>query len=250
MIATGKSTPQRVALCERGGTMKFDKQKLQSFLCTIYDLTVSGSLPTSDSARQLAAKYMKMPGSLEQRIDKLIRSQISWGVCSGFLSGFGGLAAMLFVLPLNIVSVMFIEVRLIAAIAIMCGCDPDDRRVKTLVTACLIGEGAVDLVKSVTLNTIRLSAGKIIDTLNKQALRRIEEKAVQRVFERFSKALAPKIIRAVPLAGGIFGGAIDGLAVVASGKAAKKVFLDDYVRRYMETQTLSSNDIGEVRINF
>jgi len=231
-----------------GDIMKIDKDKIHDYAAKVYDITVNGSLPGSDSAYELAAKYNKMPLNVEQRIDKLIKSHVVLGASSGFLSGFGGFAVMAVTLPLNLASVMFVQIRLITAIAIICGCDPQDKRVKTFVMACLVGEGAVDLIKSFMINTAKSSAGRLVGALNKLALRQIQEKALRQVIERLSKRLAPRIIRVVPLLGGVVGGAVDGLAVAACGQAAKKVFLDVYIGRYLETQIVEDTEYGSVKI--
>ena len=228
--------------------MKITKEQFHDYAAKAYDITVNGSLPGSDSAYELAEKYNQLPINVEQRIDRLIKSHITLAAGSGFLSGFGGFAVMAVTLPLNLASVMFIQVRLITTIAIICGCDPQDKRVKTFVMACLVGEGAVDLIKSFMINTAKASAGRLVRGLNKLALRQIQEKALRRVVERLSRRLAPRIIRAVPLLGGVVGGAVDGLAVAACGKAAKKVFLDVYIGRYLETQLVEDTEYGSVKI--
>ena len=228
--------------------MIISKEQFQDYAAKAYDVTVNGSLPGSDSAYELAEKYNSMPLNVEQRIDRLIKSHIVLGASSGFLSGFGGFAVMAVTLPLNLASVMFVQVRLITAIAIICGCDPQDKRVKTFVMACLVGEGAVDLIKSFMINTAKVSAGKLVNALNKLALRQIQEKAVRQIIERLSKRLAPRVIRVVPLLGGIVGGAVDGLAVAACGNAAKKVFLDVYIGRYLEAQMVEGTEYGSVKI--
>lgn len=228
--------------------MKIDKERLQEFAARAYDATVSGTLPGSDSAYELAEKYNRLPLNTEQKIDKLIKNHVVLGAGSGFLSGFGGFAVMAVTLPLNLASVMFIQVRLITAIAIICGCDPQDRRVKAFVLACLVGEGAVDLIKSVMINSAKVSAGRLLSALNSLALRRIQEKALRRLVERFSGKVTPRVVRAVPLLGGFVGGTVDALAVAACGSAAKKVFLDVYIGRFLETQIVEDTEYGSVKI--
>ncbi|MGO2174028.1 MAG: EcsC family protein, partial [Staphylococcus equorum] len=68
---------------------------------------------------------------------------------SGFLTGLGGMITLPVALPANITSVVYVQMRMIAAIAHIRGYDLKDDEVKTLVYLCLTGQTAGDILKDV-----------------------------------------------------------------------------------------------------
>ncbi|WP_077306390.1 EcsC family protein [Terribacillus halophilus] len=133
------------------------ESKVSNVLDWAYEKAVNG-LPGTDSAEELAESYLKRNSSVEDSIDSLIRWQNAKGVTSGFLTGLGGLITLPVAIPANVASVMYVQIRMIAAIAHMRGYDLKDDQVKTFVFVSLTGQGAADilkLAKSLLRNTIR-----------------------------------------------------------------------------------------------
>ena len=91
-----------------------------------------------DSAEELAQDYLKKGDNLQEQINHLIRWQDTKAGASDFLTGISGILTIPVVLPTNITSVFYIQLRMIAAIAIMCGYDVKDDKVKTLAYSCLV----------------------------------------------------------------------------------------------------------------
>jgi hypothetical protein len=110
-----------------------------------YDKAVNG-VAGLDSAQELAESYLKKHANVDA-IKSLVRWQITKATTSGFLTGLPGVFAMPATLPANITSVLYIQIRMIAAIAYMKGNDIKSDQVKTLVYACLVGNGAIELLK-------------------------------------------------------------------------------------------------------
>ena len=112
-----------------------------------YDKACNGVVGL-DSAQELAAPYLNGDGELVDKVNALIRWQNTKAGTSGFITGLGGIITLPVAIPANISSVIFIQVRMIAAIAHMGGYDLKDDRVKTLVYTCLTGNAAKDIVKT------------------------------------------------------------------------------------------------------
>ena len=93
-----------------------------------------------DSANDLAEDYLKGDGTLSEKVNSLIQWQYKKAGTAGFLAGLGGLIALPVMVPANISVVLLVQVRMIAAIAIMGGHDVKDDRVRTLVYLCLAGK--------------------------------------------------------------------------------------------------------------
>ena len=125
---------------------ELSESKIMQALDWAYDKAING-VSGLDSASELADSYMKKNSSPADMANSLIRWQNTKAGTSGFLTGLGGIITMPVTIPANIASVMYVQIRMIAAIAHIGGHDIKDDRVKTLVYACLTGNAAKDIIK-------------------------------------------------------------------------------------------------------
>jgi len=113
-----------------------------------YDKAVNG-VPGLDSAQEMSENSLSGDGTLHEKSNSLIRWQISKAGTSGFLTGLGGIITMPVTIPANLASVMYVQIRMIAAIAHMGGHDLKNDKVKSLVYAYLAGNAAKDILKDI-----------------------------------------------------------------------------------------------------
>jgi len=130
-----------------------------------YDKAVNSTIPGVDNAQTMALSYMAQEGSITERTNSLIRWQNTKAGASGFVTGLGGAVTLPVAIPANITSVLFIQIRMIAAIAHMSGHDLRNDQVKTMVYVCLCGNAAGEVLKSAGV--------KIGTKLTEQAIRNI-----------------------------------------------------------------------------
>lgn len=176
----------------------------------------------TESAYTLANNYLVGDGSLSEKVDRLIKWQVTKSATSGFITGLGGLMVIPFSVPANIATVVYIQIRMIAAIAYMGGHDLENDRVKSLIYMCMAGNGAKELIKDSSLK-----AGE-------SAVRNIAQKASSQVLEKTSTNIATRIgtkglsnlTKALPVIGGIISGSFDAVSTKITGKVAKKTFIN------------------------
>jgi len=120
---------------------------MQKALDFAYDKAVNG-VAGLDSAIELAESY-KNDDHIYEQCNSLIRWQNTKAGTSGFVTGLGGLILMPVTLPANVTSVLYVQIRMIAAIAHLAGHDLKDDKVKTMVYVCLVGNSAVEILKNV-----------------------------------------------------------------------------------------------------
>lgn len=177
------------------------------------------------SAEEMAKDYLEGPGSLEDKANTLVRYQVAKASTSGFLTGLGGVLTLPVMIPANLSSVMYVQLRMIAAIAYMGEYDARNDRVKTVCYACLCGNAAMDILKE---------AGRVTGTkLTEQAIKRSSFEAIKkinkavgfRLITKFDHAGVINLGKAIPLAGGVIGGTFDGVTTRTIGKVAKDVFI-------------------------
>lgn len=179
-----------------------------------YNKALTGFSGT-ESAYSLAHNYTNTPGTLEQKVDRLIKWQVTKSATSGFITGFGGLMMMPFSVPANIASVIYIQIRMIAAIAHMGGHDLQSDRVKSMIYICMAGNGAKELAKEASVK-----AGE-------KALRNISQKATGRIAESIGSKGLTKITKAIPFMGGVIGASFDAVTTKIAGDIAKKTFINN-----------------------
>lgn len=189
-----------------------------------YDKAVNG-VPGLDSAEELAASYLKSGETTHQQVNSLIRWQNTKAGTSGFLSGLGGVVLMPVTIPANITSVIYVQVRMIAAIAHMGGHDVRDDRVKALVYACLCGNAAKDIVKEIGIKVGTKLTQNAIQKISGQVIVKINQAVGFRLLTKFGQTGVVNIGKGIPLIGGFIGGAFDSVTTNAIGNIARDTFI-------------------------
>jgi uncharacterized protein (DUF697 family) len=192
---------------------------LVSALQWIYERAIDG-VPGLEGAPDLAASYQRQCATDEEAIDALIRWQVAKAAAAGFLTNLGGLATLPIALPANVLSALYIQIRMVAAIATLRGHDLKSDQVRTVVLACLCGTTLVDVVKEAGIGVGAGLAQQAVAGLSREALRRLARIGALR-----RAGSTTRIARLTPLIGGVVAGALDGALTRGYANAAKKLFL-------------------------
>ena len=199
-------------------------QALIQVLDWTYDKAVNG-IPGTDTAEKMAQDYLKGGGSLEDKAGCLIRWQCTKAGVSGFLNGLGGVILMPVTLPANITSVMYVQTRMVAAIAHMGGHDIRDDRVKALVYACLCGNAAKDLVKEAGIKTGTKLGEQAVKAIPYPLIRWINQAVGFRLLTKFGQKGVVNLHKLVPVVGGVVGSTLDSAATRTVGWVAVETFI-------------------------
>jgi hypothetical protein len=191
-----------------------------------YDRAVNG-LPGLDTAAEMAADYMATRGSHVDQANSLIRWQIAKASTSGFLTSLGGLLTMPVTLPANMVSVFYVQLRMVAAIAHIGGYDVRSDQVRTLAYACLCGSAASDVLKEVGVKIGTKLTQSLIKKISGEVIKSINKAVGFRLLTKFGTKGVINLGRAVPFLGGLIGGTFDGVTTNTIGNVARDLFLGD-----------------------
>lgn len=191
---------------------------LVSALQWIYERAIDG-VPGLEGAPDLAASYQRQCASDEAAIDALIRWQVAKAAAAGFLTNLGGLATLPIALPANVLSALYIQIRMVAAIAALRGHDLKSDQVRTVVLACLCGTTLIDVVKEAGIGVGAGLAQQAVASLSTEGLRRLARIGALR-----RTGGTTHVARLTPLIGGVVAGALDGALTRAYANAAKKLF--------------------------
>ena len=190
-----------------------------------YDKAVNG-VPGLDSATELAESYRKKGGNKFDQTNSLIRWQNSKSAISGCITNLGGITTSLVAIPANISSVIFIQIRMIAAIAYIGGYDPKDDQVKTMVYACLTGNAAKEILKEVGIKIGEKMAINAIKGISGKTLTSINQKVEFRLLTKFGEKGVINFNKTIPIIGGVIGATFDCVTTNAVGNAARDLFIE------------------------
>ena len=123
-----------------------NESRMMDILNSCYEKAING-LPKMETAQDLAEKYLRKHNNIDDAINEFVNWQTAKCTTSGFLTGLGGLITLPVALPANITSVLYVQIRMIAAIAHMRGYDLKDDQVRTFVYVALTGQAATDILK-------------------------------------------------------------------------------------------------------
>jgi len=201
-----------------------DHPLVMKLLDWAYNKALSG-MGGVDSAIELGDSYLKQKGSLTKQVDSLIKWQVAKAGTSGFITGFGGLATMPFTLPANIVSVIYLQIRMIAAIAYMGGYDLKSDRVKSFIYICMVGNGAKELLKDIGIKAGEKIVTNIIKDISAKTIIYVNQKVGYKVLSKLGGKGLSNFGKAVPVAGGLIGAGFDAVSTKLVGNVAKRMFI-------------------------
>lgn len=179
------------------------------------------------SSVDMAKDYLSESGSLEDKINSLIRWQNTKAGSAGFVTGIGGLATLPATLPANIASTLYIQIRMISAIAYMVGYDIKHDKVKTMVYLCLLGNGTGEVLKDfgVTAST-KFAENFIKKKITGEMLSKINKAVGFRLVTKAGSKGLINLTKLVPIVGGVVSGTFDAVTTNLVGNTARDMFLD------------------------
>jgi uncharacterized protein (DUF697 family) len=181
-------------------------------------------VPGFDGAEELAAKYAARHATPDAAIKALIRSQTGLAGSAGFLTGIGGFISLPVAIPANLASALYIQVRMIAAIAHLRGHDVRTPEVRGLALACLTGSKAAKTLKHAgTRLGVRVTRD-IAGWASPALLKKAERAAGLSATAAAGAANVAKMGKLVPVVGGVVSGGVDAAITQLIGRTADRVF--------------------------
>ena len=194
-------------------------------LDTVYTAALKGVPKVSRSVDELADDYISKSDSAEKAAMALVRNQVIKCGTSGFIAGLGGLITLPVAIPANVGSVMYVQMRMISAIAKMGGYDTKSDQVQTMVYICLTGTSISDVVKEAGIKVGTKSLEAAIKKIPGTALTKINQKIGFRFITKFGEKGVINLGKMLPLVGGVIGGGMDVTSTTVIGKNAIKMFI-------------------------
>ncbi len=177
------------------------------------------------SAPDLAESHLKScGGNREEAIENLTAWQLGYAGTVGFASNVGGIATMPIAIPANVCGVVYIQIRMIAAIAHLRGYSVVDEQVKTLTYICLTGSSAAKILQEFGIGLGTKLSTSLIMKISGATLVNINQAVGFRLVTKAGTTGLINLTKFVPVIGGLVGGAFDAKVTHVIGGAAKDVF--------------------------
>lgn len=186
---------------------------------------LSGLGPLS-SAEALAGDYLGEATYHDDdaRVAALIKWETGKNFTTGFLTGLGGFITLPVAVPAALAASWLVQARMAGAIARIYGHDLESPRVRTKVLLSLAGDVAREAMSDVgvkigdrlTQRAVEQIPGRLLVEVNKRIGAKMATQIGQRVVLRFP--------RAVPVLGGVVGGALDAIVCRKVGATARTLF--------------------------
>lgn len=196
-------------------------------MSALYERALDGIPKVSSSIEDLVASYLKEGVSPRQAAQQLAYYQIAKTGASGFITGLGGVITLPVTLPANITSVLYVQLRMVAAIARIGGYDLRSDQVQTMVYACLLGSSVKEILKEAGVEIGKRSLTAAIRRLPRDIVFAINRRIGFRLVTKFGEKGVINLGKLVPVAGGFISGAFDAASTHIIANNAIKNFIDE-----------------------
>lgn len=216
---------------------RLTQEKILTLLNWTYDKAISGYLKF-DSAEQLAQSF-KSQRTVEEQVNSLIRWQNTKSAAVGFITGSGGVFTLPVSVPANFATILLIQIRMIAAIALLNGHDIKDEKVRTLVYIALCGNSLKSILKKTGIDLgTKVTATLIQKYLTLEVIAQINKAVGFKLLAKTSTTGVLNLGKAVPVVGGLIGGGFDAVTTNLIGKAARDIFLKEQTKTNLDDETI------------
>jgi len=216
------------------------QEEMMKLLDACYEKCLKGVPKVSPSVEDFANEYLEKYNTKEEACKALIKNQIIKCTTSGFITGFGGVLTMPVTLPVNIGSVIYIQMRMIASVAYMSGYELESDQTQTFVYACLAGVAVNELIKKAGIMFGVKFANSLIKKIPGKVLVKINQKVGFRFITKFGTKGIINLGKLVPGVGAVIGGGLD--------LAETKVIADRAYKWFFEGNFNSDNVEEEFKV--
>src|SRR5258706_11382162 len=188
-----------------------------------YGRAIQG-MPGLDGAEELAKSYAARYATTDEAVATLIASPSRKAGVAGFVTGCGGAIALPLAMPANLLGTLYIQLRLVAAIAHLRGHDLQSAEVRTLALACMTGSKAADTLKDALVRLRTQLTRDALGWLSPVLIKKVEHAARLPVRTSSGTAGVARLGRPIPVTRGGVAGGLDAAMSQLVRRTAHPVF--------------------------
>jgi hypothetical protein len=176
------------------------------------------------SCYDLANEFRQSGRSIAECVQGFIDWQSAKAGAGGFVLGLPGIMTSAVSIPADLTMTTYIQLRMVAVIALLKGWDIQANGLKTVALLSLLGSGAADFIKDLGLPTGEAPVPLLFAPLPAPLLQKINGIIAAKLVVSAAKTGTIGMVKFVPVVGGLVNGALDGLATRSIGKQADLLF--------------------------
>lgn len=226
-----------------GETSPITEAQVEELLGICYGKAIGGIPAVSKPIDELVDDYASKYSNIEDAARAMINMQLVKNATSGFLSGAAGfltLPVSIAAIPANIANVLYVQLRMVAALAAMGGYDVKTDQVQTMVYVCIAGSAATDILKDAGVKVAGKFAKSAIQQIPRATLTRINQAVGFRLVTKFGETGIVNLGKMIPLAGGVIGGAFDFSTTKMIANMAYDRFISDSGGDVIDEETIEA----------
>ena len=231
LIENGKKLNNEIAIAQNMEDIK----KIEDLLNTGYEWIRKGVPKLIAPIEESTERYSEKHTSIEDAAKALIATHVKLSASTGFITGLGGAITIPVTLPADLISVTWIQLRMVAGIAKLGGYDLNDDEVKAFIMACLTGQTVSSVLKDAGINVGEKVVLTGIKKIPGEAINRINQRVGFKLLTKFGEKGVINIGKIIPVVGGVVGGGFDAMTTLIIARNAYKLFIGNSVA--------SNNDI-------
>lgn len=219
-------------------------EDIMKLLDTCYEKSLNGIPTVSQSIEEMVGNYLEKYKDKKQAAKALVKNQILKCTTSGFLTGFGGLITLPVTIPANVGSVLYVQMRMIAAVAYLAGFELNSDQTQSFVYACLAGVSLNEIFKQAGIKFGTKFSTSLIKKIPGTVMVKINQKVGFRFITKFGERGIVNLGKMIPAVGAVIGGSIDFAETKAIGnRAIKWFFAHDFYADKDGEQVIDYSDI-------
>ena len=219
--------------------MEITKDNILEILNTIYKKAQSGIGTVIPPIEKVSEEYKEKYKTDKKAARAFIKTQIAKCTVSGFITGLGGLITLPISVPVNISSVLFVQLRMIQGLAYMGGFDIQSDEVQTFVYACLVGVSVNSVFKQIGVQTGTKVAVKMVGKIPGKIFIKINQKLGIRFITKAGEKGIINLTKAAPVVGGPINAGFDFVETKTIAERAYKMFIE---QNFDVGETLPTDD--------
>ena len=231
-------------------------EQMVKILDSAYKKALDGIPGASQSVDGFANEYLSKHGNPKQAARELAKWQVAKCGTAGFVAGLGGLITLPVAIPANLASVLYIQLRMVAAIAKMGGYDVNSDQVQTMVYACITGNAINEVLKDVGAKIGKEALKVAIKKIPGKVLTSINQKVGFRLVTKAGTTGIINLTKLVPIAGGVVNGAFDVATTKIIARNAQTIFIEGKIphpkksKRSASSHSGSSQEVQSIPVEF
>ena len=207
---------------------KLNVEDSLNILDAVYKNEVQGVPKVSKPVEELALDYVQKYKDKDTAIKKMLKNQVTKCTVSGFMTGLGGAITLPVAVSADIASVLYVQMRMIAATAYISGYDLESDQTHTFVYACLAGVSIDKVLADAGIKFSTKFSTALIKKIPGEVITKINQKVGFRFVTKFGEKGIVNLGKVVPVAGGVVGGAFNLVETkIIANRAYKVFFMDD-----------------------